>query len=81
MTDIEGKKARFEEHLANILYVQSYHQRMRELRGSRSQQSIAEAAGVVQSYISRVESGSTAGVGYHALRRILAIYKELDDAC
>ena len=70
-------------HMVDQEYVALFHQHLRDVRGSRSQELIAAMADVAQSYISRVESGSTLRIGAAALRRILTVYKEMEvsDAC
>ena len=77
---VERKRERFLEHCANCSYVAIFHQQLRKVRGERPQMQIAAMADVDQSYVSRVEAGSTQGIGYAALCRILAVYKELQDA-
>lgn len=72
------KQTRLLIHAANIEYVARHFMHLRNTRGMRSQMQIASLADVVQSYISRVESGSTNGIGYAALCRILAVYKEME---
>lgn len=81
MSDMLARKRERERvHIADIEYVVRWYDRLRRIRGSRSQLVVACMADVVQSYISRVESGSTNGIGAEALRRILRTYEELE-AC
>lgn len=71
------KQERLLSHFANRNYVARFHEHLRIIRGARSQMLIACMADVVQSYISRVESGITNGIGPEALRRILNTYREI----
>ena len=74
------RRARSLLHFANVEYVAKFHEHLRAVRGARSQTFVACMADVVQSYISRVESGSAHGIGYNALQRILAAYREVERA-
>ena len=78
MITVSEKRERLLTHLANVEYVALYCERLRVLRGTRSQHLVACMADVVQSYISRVESGSASGIGSSALQRILTTYKEFE---
>lgn len=72
------KREKLFMHHANREYVARFHERLRHIRGTKSQMTIACMADVAQSYISRVESGTTNGIGPAALQRILTTYKELE---
>lgn len=72
------KRERLLLHYFNCEYVAKFHEHLRKVRGTHSQMYIACMADVVQSYISKVESGMTNGIGPEALRRILQTYKELE---
>lgn len=74
------KRERALLHIANVEYVARFCEHLRAVRGSRPQMLVACMADVVQSYISRVESGSAAGIGCAALCRILEVYKEMEHA-
>lgn len=78
LDSLERKRERILTHCANQAYVAMFHEHLRQVRGARSQMLVACTADVVQSYISRVEAGSTNGIGYAALCRILAVYKEME---
>lgn len=79
LDSLERRRERALQHCANQEFVALFHEHLRKVRGARSQTLIACMADVVQSYISRVEAGSTHGIGYAALCRILAVYKELEN--
>lgn len=74
----ERKREKTLLHLTNMEYVANFHEHLRKVRGVRSQQLIACMADVVQSYISKVESGHCSGISYAALCRILNVYKEIE---
>lgn len=78
MTTLVDKRERLLSHYRNKEYVARFHEHLRTIRGDKSQMLIACMADVVQSYISRVESGVTNGIGANSLQRILDIYKELE---
>lgn len=75
---LSSKRDRLAVHIADMEYVALFHEHLRRVRGSRSQTLLACMADVAQSYISRVEAGSTHGIGSRALRRILEVYQELE---
>ena len=74
------RRERLAAHFFNMEYVARFHEHLRKTRGYRSQMQMACMADVVQSYISRVEAGSTLGIGYEALCRILEVYRGLESA-
>ncbi len=79
MVSLLEKREKLLTHYANRAYVAQNAELLRRTRGVTSQALVALMADVAQSYISRVESGSTAGIGADPLRRILAVYKELEE--
>lgn len=77
---VARKREKLLLHIANVEYVALFYEHLRKVRGEHSQQYVACMADVVQSYISRVESGNCNGIGYAALCRILDTYKEIERA-
>lgn len=74
------KKEKYLLHIRNREYVAIFYERLRHIRGSKTQMLLAYTADVPQPYISRVEAGTTHGIGQEALQRILEAYREIGNA-
>ena len=58
-------------------FVEEHWQSFAMWRGTLKQREVANAASAPLQYISNVENGKLKGVGYEALERIVATYREL----
>ena len=74
--------ARGSEVLAHDAFVRTESELMRRSRWAMrmSQKDVAAALDVPQAYISRVENGSTTGIGRDVLGRIVEFYRRATDA-